>query len=162
MLLIRLGSSRVGYPASSATQELDDLMMSLNTFKIKEGQATEEPINTTLDDMLGNLQVGCFNKDKNLLVPKYFPRDRSPEAECAQDLCAGCGKPISGRCVIAMLRKFHPGCFVCSFCLKQLKQTFKEQDDKPYCYSCFDRLFGWIWKSRCCPMSSFSFSKLFN
>ena len=124
MLLIRLGSSRVGYPASSATQELDDLMMSLNTFKIKEGQATEEPINTTLDDMLGNLQVGCFNKDKNLLVPKYFPRDRSPEAECAQDLCAGCGKPISGRCVIAMLRKFHPGCFVCSFCLKQLKQTF--------------------------------------
>jgi len=58
-------------------------------------------------------------------------------------LCAGCHKPISGRCITAMFRKFHPEHFVCSFCLKQLnKGTFKEQGDKPYCHDCFDRLFG--------------------
>ncbi|XP_037092156.1 paxillin-like isoform X2 [Pollicipes pollicipes] len=58
-------------------------------------------------------------------------------------LCAGCHKPITGRCVTAMFRKFHPEHFVCSFCLKQLnKGTFKEQADKPYCHQCFDKLFG--------------------
>uniref|UniRef100_A0A1W7RA34 Paxillin n=1 Tax=Hadrurus spadix TaxID=141984 RepID=A0A1W7RA34_9SCOR len=58
-------------------------------------------------------------------------------------LCAGCHKPITGRCVTAMFRKFHPEHFVCSFCLKQLnKGTFKEQNDKPYCHACFEKLFG--------------------
>jgi len=58
-------------------------------------------------------------------------------------LCAGCHKPISGRCITAMGRKYHPEHFQCSFCLKQLnKGTFKEQLDKPYCHECFDKLFG--------------------
>ncbi|XP_065156116.1 leupaxin isoform X2 [Atheta coriaria] len=58
-------------------------------------------------------------------------------------LCAGCHKPIGGRCITAMFRKFHPEHFVCAFCLKQLnKGTFKEQTDKPYCHNCFDKLFG--------------------
>lgn len=58
-------------------------------------------------------------------------------------LCAGCSKPITGRCITAMFRKFHPEHFVCAFCLKQLnKGTFKEQNDKPYCHGCFDKLFG--------------------
>ncbi|XP_074596615.1 paxillin [Brevipalpus obovatus] len=58
-------------------------------------------------------------------------------------LCAGCLKPITGRCITAMFRKFHPEHFVCSFCLKQLnKGTFKEQNDKPYCHACFGKLFG--------------------
>lgn len=65
-------------------------------------------------------------------------------------LCAGCSKPITGRCITAMFRKFHPEHFVCAFCLKQLnKGTFKEQNDKPYCHACFDKLFGWeekTWK----------------
>ncbi|XP_034948993.1 leupaxin-like isoform X1 [Chelonus insularis] len=58
-------------------------------------------------------------------------------------LCAGCHKPITGRCITAMFRKFHPEHFVCAFCLKQLnKGTFKEQNDKPYCHNCFEKLFG--------------------
>ncbi|XP_055304567.1 leupaxin isoform X2 [Sitodiplosis mosellana] len=58
-------------------------------------------------------------------------------------LCAGCSKPITGRCITAMFRKFHPEHFVCAFCLKQLnKGTFKEQNDKPYCHECFDKLFS--------------------
>ncbi|KAH8282199.1 hypothetical protein KR054_006103 [Drosophila jambulina] len=58
-------------------------------------------------------------------------------------LCAGCSKPITGRCITAMFKKFHPEHFVCAFCLKQLnKGTFKEQKDKPYCHVCFDKIFG--------------------
>ncbi|XP_041350215.1 paxillin-like isoform X2 [Gigantopelta aegis] len=58
-------------------------------------------------------------------------------------LCASCQKPITGRCITAMFKKFHPEHFVCAFCLKQLnKGTFKEQADKPYCHPCFVKLFG--------------------
>ncbi|XP_077995612.1 paxillin-like [Glandiceps talaboti] len=58
-------------------------------------------------------------------------------------LCCGCNKPITGRCITAMHKKFHPEHFVCAFCLKQLnKGTFKEQNDKPYCHPCFVKLFG--------------------
>ena len=28
-------------------------------------------------------------------------------------VCAMCRQPISGRCITAMFRKFHPECFVC-------------------------------------------------
>lgn len=37
-------------------------------------------------------------------------------------LCAGCSKPITGRCITAMFKKFHPEHFVCAFCLKQLNK----------------------------------------
>lgn len=58
-------------------------------------------------------------------------------------LCSGCQKPITGRCITAMAKKFHPEHFVCAFCLKQLnKGTFKEQKDKPYCHGCFNKLFS--------------------
>uniref|UniRef100_A0A0B7ANB7 LIM zinc-binding domain-containing protein n=1 Tax=Arion vulgaris TaxID=1028688 RepID=A0A0B7ANB7_9EUPU len=58
-------------------------------------------------------------------------------------LCASCERPITGRCITAMFKKFHPEHFVCAFCLKQLnKGTFKEQKDKPYCHPCFVKLFG--------------------
>ncbi|XP_063051948.1 mucin-5AC-like [Engraulis encrasicolus] len=58
-------------------------------------------------------------------------------------LCSGCQKPITGRCISAMAKKFHPEHFVCAFCLKQLnKGTFKEQNDKPYCQGCFIKLFS--------------------
>ncbi|TDH08469.1 hypothetical protein EPR50_G00098120 [Perca flavescens] len=57
-------------------------------------------------------------------------------------LCGGCGAPITGRCISALDRKFHPEHFVCAFCLRQLSQgIFKEQKGKPYCSACFDKLF---------------------
>jgi len=58
--------------------------------------------------------------------------------------CVACGQPIKGRCVTAMYKKYHPEHFVCTFCLRPLnKGTFKEQNEKPYCHACFDKLFGW-------------------
>ncbi|KAJ8374475.1 hypothetical protein SKAU_G00050550 [Synaphobranchus kaupii] len=57
-------------------------------------------------------------------------------------LCGGCGAPISGRCISALDRKFHPEHFVCAFCLRQLNQgVFKEEAGKPYCSTCHGQLF---------------------
>uniref|UniRef100_A0A8C7YQU2 Leupaxin n=1 Tax=Oryzias sinensis TaxID=183150 RepID=A0A8C7YQU2_9TELE len=57
-------------------------------------------------------------------------------------LCGGCGEPVIGRCISALDRKFHPEHFVCAFCLRQLSQgIFREQKGKPYCSSCFGKLF---------------------
>ncbi|XP_039627559.1 paxillin-like isoform X5 [Polypterus senegalus] len=78
----------------------------------------------------------------------FFEHDGQPYCEVHYherrgSLCSGCQKPITGRCITAMSKKFHPEHFVCAFCLKQLnKGTFKEQNDKPYCQNCFLKLFS--------------------
>jgi hypothetical protein len=90
----------------------------------------------------------CKECEQPFADGNFFEHDGAPYCETHYhalrgSLCAGCHKPISGRCITAMFRKFHPEHFVCSFCLKQLnKGTFKEQGEKPYCHECFDRLFG--------------------
>ncbi|XP_056234284.1 leupaxin [Seriola aureovittata] len=57
-------------------------------------------------------------------------------------LCGHCSEPITGRCISALDRKFHPEHFMCAFCLRQLSQgIFKEQNGKPYCSACFNKLF---------------------
>ncbi|XP_041455447.1 paxillin-like isoform X2 [Lytechinus variegatus] len=78
----------------------------------------------------------------------FFDHDGVPYCEIHYhavrgSLCAGCNKPITSRCITAMQRKFHPECFVCDYCLKQLnKGTFKEQNGKAYCHTCFIKLFN--------------------
>uniref|UniRef100_A0A8C2U758 Leupaxin n=1 Tax=Coturnix japonica TaxID=93934 RepID=A0A8C2U758_COTJA len=57
-------------------------------------------------------------------------------------VCHGCGRPITGRCITAAGRKYHPEHFICSYCLGQLhKGTFRERGDKMYCQPCHDKLF---------------------
>jgi len=78
----------------------------------------------------------------------FFEHDGLPYCEThfhahRGSLCAGCHKPVTGRCITAMYRKYHPEHFVCTFCKCQLnKGTFKEEKDKPYCHPCFVRLFS--------------------
>ncbi|XP_057701311.1 paxillin-like isoform X2 [Corythoichthys intestinalis] len=78
----------------------------------------------------------------------FFDHEGQPYCEAHYherrgSLCSGCQKAITGRCITAMGKKFHPEHFVCAFCLKQLnKGTFKEQNDKPYCHGCFIKLFS--------------------
>ncbi|XP_067915977.1 leupaxin-like [Heterodontus francisci] len=86
----------------------------------------------------------CFASFAN---SSFFEVDGMPYCELHYHqrqgtLCSGCQKPIIGRCIAAMGRRFHPEHFVCAFCLRQLsKGVFKENNDKPYCESCFNRLF---------------------
>ncbi|XP_055643056.1 leupaxin isoform X6 [Toxorhynchites rutilus septentrionalis] len=90
----------------------------------------------------------CRDCRQPFLGGSFFDHEGLPYCETHYhakrgSLCAGCSKPITGRCITAMFKKFHPEHFVCAFCLKQLnKGTFKEQNDKPYCHQCFDKLFG--------------------
>lgn len=57
-------------------------------------------------------------------------------------VCHGCGRPVTGRCITAGGRKYHPEHFICAYCLGQLqKGTFREHGDKMYCQACHDKLF---------------------
>ncbi|NXQ34407.1 LPXN protein, partial [Alaudala cheleensis] len=57
-------------------------------------------------------------------------------------ICHGCGRPVSGRCVTAAGRRYHPEHFVCTYCLGRLhKGTYRESDDKMYCQPCYKKLF---------------------
>ena len=92
-------SSRSRGQASSATQELDDLMQSLNTFKLKE--KIDEPVNTHLDDIMCKLQED--------MVKQGVKTTQKGE-------CAACGKPIVGQVVTALGQTFHPEHFTCAHC----------------------------------------------
>uniref|UniRef100_A0A3P9P449 Leupaxin n=1 Tax=Poecilia reticulata TaxID=8081 RepID=A0A3P9P449_POERE len=87
-------------------------------------------------DCLKPFSDGCFMElDGRPLCTIHFHSRQGT-------LCGGCGKPITGRCVSALDRKFHPEHFVCAFCLRQLSHgIFKEQNGKPYCTACFNKLF---------------------
>ncbi|XP_041095351.1 paxillin isoform X2 [Polyodon spathula] len=87
-------------------------------------------------DCLSPCSDGCFYEiDSRPLCPLHYHARKGL-------LCGGCRAPISGRCVSAMGKRFHPEHFVCAFCLKQLNQgVFKEQNEKPYCAGCHEKLF---------------------
>ncbi|KAM4608185.1 transforming growth factor beta-1-induced transcript 1 protein [Discoglossus pictus] len=90
----------------------------------------------------------CHVCKSPFLSGSFFENDGLPLCETHYhsvrgSLCAGCEQPITGRCVTAMGRKFHPHHLSCTFCLRQLnKGTFREQDGKPYCQACYGRLYG--------------------
>ncbi|XP_068004561.1 leupaxin isoform X2 [Melanerpes formicivorus] len=57
-------------------------------------------------------------------------------------LCQGCARPVTGRCITAGGRKYHPEHFTCAYCLGQLqKGNFHEHQDKMYCQACHKKLF---------------------
>ncbi|NXA63958.1 LPXN protein, partial [Mohoua ochrocephala] len=57
-------------------------------------------------------------------------------------VCHGCGRPVTGRCITAAGRRYHPEHFVCTYCLGRLhKGTVRECGDKMYCQPCYDKLF---------------------
>ncbi|EKE38300.1 LIM domain containing protein [Entamoeba nuttalli P19] len=61
------------------------------------------------------------------------------------NICGRCGKPIAPGVsfISAMGQKFHPEHFVCSFCVNPLTESsFKENNGKPYCFTCYGKLFG--------------------
>ena len=72
-------------------KELDDLMMSLSDFRLKERE--EEPVSTNLDVMLGNLREDM---------------DKQGVRTTQKGVCAACQKPIAGQVVTALGRTWHP------------------------------------------------------
>ena len=72
-------------------KELDDLMMSLSDFRLKERE--DEPVSTNLDVMLGNLREDM---------------DKQGVRTTQKGVCAACQKPIAGQVVTALGRTWHP------------------------------------------------------
>ncbi|XP_053550750.1 transforming growth factor beta-1-induced transcript 1 protein isoform X2 [Bombina bombina] len=111
-----------------------------------------EPVKERYISALGSLwHPQCFvcNVCKTPFVSgSFFENDGLPLCETHYhsvrgSLCAGCDQPITGRCVTAMGKKFHPQHLSCTFCLRQLnKGTFREHEGKPYCQACYTRLYG--------------------
>eukprot|EP01132_Coremiostelium_polycephalum_P004151 gene4151-5192_t len=61
----------------------------------------------------------------------------------AGSICSGCGKAVSGRCVDALDKKWHPEHFVCAFCMNPLAGgSYTANNGKPYCKVCHSKLFG--------------------
>ncbi|KFV65037.1 Leupaxin, partial [Dryobates pubescens] len=57
-------------------------------------------------------------------------------------ICQGCARPVTGRCITAGGRKYHPEHFTCAYCLGQLqKGNFHEHQGKMYCQACHKKLF---------------------
>jgi LIM domain len=62
------------------------------------------------------------------------------------NICASCRKPVIGRCVVALDKKWHPDHFKCAFCQKQIDTLgtgagYKERNGKAYDASCYLKLF---------------------
>merc|ERR1719495_1414554 len=93
--------------ASTATAELDDLMTSLNNFKMDERNVDEPVIGgaPNLDDMLGNLQEDM---------------DKQGVKTTQKGVCAACSKPIVGQVITALGHTWHPEHFTCSHCNQEL------------------------------------------
>ncbi|MEQ2169523.1 hypothetical protein GOODEAATRI_026022, partial [Goodea atripinnis] len=141
-----MAQGKAGVPGGPPTQvnKLDNMLGSLQSDLNKLGVQTvaKGVCGACCKPIVGQ---ECFTPFVN---GSFFEHDGQPYCEVHYherrgSLCSGCQKPITGRCITAMSKKFHPEHFVCAFCLKQLnKGTFKEQNDKPYCQGCFIKLFS--------------------
>ncbi|ESO09833.1 hypothetical protein HELRODRAFT_97219 [Helobdella robusta] len=111
------------------------------------GQAIVENFITALDQQWHPNCFACFECRRPFGASSFFEHEGLPYCEAhfhakRGSLCAHCNQPITGRCITAMFRKFHPDHFVCTYCQKILnKGTFKEENDKPYCHQCYEKLF---------------------
>ncbi|XP_067406846.1 leupaxin [Emydura macquarii macquarii] len=114
-------------------------------------RACERPV---MDNYLSALQgvwhpecFVCGDCFCSFTTGSFFELDGRPYCELhfhqrQGSVCHGCGKPITGRCISAMGRRFHPEHFICAFCLGQLqKGTFRDHGDKAYCQICYGKLF---------------------
>jgi paxillin len=90
----------------------------------------------------------CAYCRKSLAGGVFFEHQGKPYCETHYhmqlgSLCSGCGKPIAGRVVSALDKKWHPEHFVCAFCMNPLAGgSFLEKNHKAYCRDCHNKLFG--------------------
>jgi paxillin len=108
-------------------------------------------VDTYIQALGGHYHKNCFvcqECSQPFLTGSFYEHDHQPLCELHYhqrrgSLCSSCQKPIGGRCITAMGRKYHIEHFICSYCTRQLQNgTFKEYQNKPYCHPCFVKLFA--------------------
>ncbi|KAJ3067042.1 hypothetical protein HDU98_009740 [Podochytrium sp. JEL0797] len=96
-----------------------------------------------------------------LLSPNEFYQGSGGEPICQmhyyqmQDaVCCACDKVVIGACVNALGKRYHRGCFACTFCKQSFDKgqagvpggsgadRFKSKNGNPYCCLCHTKLFG--------------------
>ena len=98
-------------------------MQSLNTFKLPNRE--EEPVNTNLDTMLGDLQ-------EDMVKQGIRPTPKG--------ICSACEQPIMGQVVTAMGKTFHTEHFTCAKCNQV--ELFKRSKKLAF-------QFSWAFKTYC-------------
>jgi len=111
-----------------------------------------EPIKGDCINALGSQwhqeHFACSYCSKSFVGGTFFEYNGKPYCEIHYhqqlgSVCGGCGKPITGRCVNALNKKWHPEHFVCAFCMNPLAGgSFTEHNNKGYCKDCHGKLFG--------------------
>jgi len=132
--------------SSVSTKELDDLVMN-NIGSSLRNRSVE------VADGIGDLGLGIgepFDMFEKEDMSDMFRRAMLEKMQLVDDprvpyKCYVCSNIIKGRIITAMGNKFHPQCFVCTYCRKEFKdRKYKTgpQDEKPYCFLCFEKLLG--------------------
>ena len=94
---------------------------------------------------LGILEEPFEKEDMSEMFRRAFFRDLEEKPAKPIYKCYVCGEKIKGRVITAMTQKFHPECFVCTYCRKEFKdRTFKSDpvENRPYCKLCYEKLLG--------------------
>jgi len=129
-----------------SSKELDDLEMGDNFGNMKRR-------NVEVADGIGVLGSGIgepfemFEKEdmSDMFKRAMLEKMQLFDEPATKYHCFVCSKMIQGRIITAMGNKFHPQCFVCTYCRKEFKdRKYKTdpRDCKPYCFGCFDKLLG--------------------
>lgn len=129
-------SRRLNFTASSATLELDELMLNLESFKppapANNPAETQHKPQSAMDDLsnlLGNLETDMVNI-------------HGVRTE-AKGVCAACKKPILAKVLDALGRQWHPEHFTCASCDVELgNATYYESNGRPYCEKDYHELYA--------------------
>lgn len=137
----------VSVESHKTSKELDDLVHALDGFDrmakrdVEVGNAA-----ANLPGCLGDLYEEFEKEDmsdmfRRAMLEKMALMDDDNRLKYK---CYVCSEWIRGRIITAMGHKFHPECFVCTYCRQEFKErSFKSDDEgKPYCYECFEKLLG--------------------
>ncbi|XP_033252118.1 paxillin homolog 1-like [Drosophila miranda] len=83
--------------------------------------------------------VGCC---QNLLTSTFFEVNgylfcKDDFREAFSSRCAGCGKPIDKKAIVALNTKWHPRCFECFNCGERIAtDNFNIENGNPFCLKC--------------------------
>jgi hypothetical protein len=139
----------VSVETHKTSKELDDLMQGLDGYDKMPNRDVE--IGNAAADVpgcLGDIYEEFEKEDMSDMFKRAFLEQMEPDDnERKIHNCYVCREAIRGRVITAMAKKFHPQCFVCTYCRKEFKErSFKTDpiENRPYCYGCFEKLLGYF------------------
>jgi len=137
----------VSIETSKTSKELDDIVQGLDGYsRMPERNIEVGNAGAGIPGCLGILEEPFEKEDMSEMFRRAFLEKMSvDQPDFPQFKCYVCNELIKGRSMTAMSHKFHPECFVCTYCRKEFKdRTFKTDpvENKPYCKLCYEKLLG--------------------